>query len=65
MIIIIMLVLVGLAYWRGDRPLFLISGLGLMIYGFSYIDTSLYYSILIVLAGIFTFIKAFTKRGMA
>ena len=64
MILIVMLVLAGLAYWRGDKPLFLLAGLGMMVYGFDYNSTSLYYSMLIVLAGLFLCIRAFTNRGM-
>jgi len=63
MILVFILVITALAYWRGDRPLFLLSGLGFVVYGFSYTATSLYYSILMVLVGIFLVIRAFTDKG--
>ena len=64
MTLVIMLGLATLAYWRGDKPLFMLSGLGFIIYGFAFFPTSFYFSILMVLAGIFLFIRAFTKRGI-
>ena len=63
MTLVVMLALAALAYMRNDRPLFLVSGLGFITYGFSYFATSLYFSILMVVAGVFLFIRAFTKRG--
>jgi len=60
---IIMLGLAALAYWRGDRPLFLVSGLFFIVYGFT-VTVSIYYSMLLVLAGFFLCARAFTERGM-
>ncbi len=54
----------GLAYWRGDKPLFFLSGLAFMIYGFTFSSISIWYSILLVLAGFFLCARAFTDRGM-
>lgn len=54
-----------LAYWRGDRPMFMLSGLGFLTYGFTFISTEIYLCIIMVLAGIFLFARAFTNRGIA
>lgn len=53
-----------LAYWRGDKPLFFLSGIAFMIYGFTYWSTSEVYSIVLVVVGIFLGIRAFTGKGM-
>jgi len=60
---ITILFLAFLAYFRGDRFLFMLSGLGFIVYGFAYTGTSLLYSFLMVLAGIILFIRAFTDWG--
>lgn len=60
--IVVMFGLAGLGYWRGDRILFVISGLGFLIYGFSYFTTSWQFSILMVLAGGFLFIRGFKTK---
>ncbi len=64
MMLVVMLGLAFLAYLREDKPLFLIAGLAFIVYGFSFFATSFYFSILMVLAGIFFFIRAFSKRGI-
>jgi len=63
-VVAVMLGLASLAYWRGDKPLFLLSGCGFLIYGFSYGSTSLWFSIIMVGAGFFLCIRAFTKKGV-
>jgi len=61
---VIVILLAVLAYWHREMLLYIISGLAFMIYGFSYTDTSVYISALLVIAGIYTFIKAgVSKRG--
>ena len=63
MIIWIMLGIALLAIVSGNRGLYLVSGLGVVVYGFSYDATSLWYSAVIVLAGFFLFAAAFVKRS--
>lgn len=64
-IVVVMLGLAALGYWRGDRYLFILSGLGFIIYGFTFWTTSTSFSILMVIAGIAIFIRAFHKTGVA
>ena len=63
MIIWIMLGIALLAIVSGNRGLYLVAGLGVIVYGFSYDATSLWYSVVIVLAGFFLFMAAFVKRS--
>ena len=62
-IIVILLGIAVLAVLSGNRRLFIVPGFGFIVYGFAY-DASWYYSVLIVLAGIFLFAMAFS-RGRA
>jgi hypothetical protein len=51
-----------LAYWHRDKWLYILSGFILIIYGFSLGSTNLLYSIIFVLAGIYSFIKLGDSR---
>ena len=62
--LIFILAIAALAYYGKDRPMFIISGLAFIVYGFDFTSTNLYFSILLVLAGIFMFFRAFSNRGM-
>jgi len=62
--IVVMFGLAALAYWRGDRPLFFLSGIAFMIFGFSFWSTSEVFSIVMVVAGFFLGARSFTARGM-
>jgi len=53
-----------LAYIGKDRPLFAVAGFGFVINGFAFLSTSIWTCILMVLAGIFLVIRAFTKKGI-
>jgi len=59
--IIIPLVFTFLAYWRNEPVLKVIAGFMLMFLGFDYWDTSWTVAVLIGVAGIYTFIRAFVK----
>lgn len=64
-LVVALMVIIGLAalaYWRSDRRLFFISGLGFIVYGFSFWTINNYFSIIMVMAGIFLCINAFSKR---
>lgn len=52
-----------LAYIGKDRGLFLIAGLGFLVQGFTFISTSITACILMVLAGIFVVLRAFSSKG--
>ena len=62
MTFIITLMLTFFAYWHRDRALYVLCGLALIAYGFFYFTSSGYLSILLVLFGIFSFIKAWWDR---
>ena len=62
---ILVLVFAGLAYWHRDRLLYIIAGLAFITYGFSYLSTSIYISILLVLLGAYSFLKAWLDRKEA
>ncbi len=47
-----------LAYWRGDRMLFILSGFGFLFMGYDYWPDSYVLSILLVLIGLYQFTKA-------
>jgi hypothetical protein len=55
--------IVGLAYWHRDRLLYILAGFGFLIFGFDYWTTNYWLSIIIVLAGIYSFMKAGMARG--
>jgi len=61
--IIIPLVFTFLAYWRNEPVLKVIAGFMLMFLGFDYWDTNWMVSILLGVAGIYTFIRAFIKTA--
>lgn len=66
-LVITILTLFGLAaigYSRGDKWLLMLSGLGFIIYGLSYFDTTWYIAVILIGAGIAIFSRAFTNRGM-
>jgi len=52
-----------LAFWHRDRLLYIISGFAWIVFGFSFWTTSHYLSILLVLGGIYNFIKAKWDKG--
>ncbi len=61
--IMIMLGLAALGYWRGDRGLFVVSGLAFILYSFSYWSTSWQFGLLLGLAGAIIFLRAFSSKG--
>lgn len=54
-----------LAYWRRDRLLYVLSGFAFIIYGFNYWSSSNYMSIILVLLGVCSFMKAWLEKGKA
>ncbi len=62
--LVILIIIFALAYlgYRFDQRLLFFSGLAALVYGYSYSSTSTYYSIIIVLAGIFFIASAFKTR---
>ncbi len=62
--LMMLLGLAGLAYWRGDKPLFAMAGFAFILYGFPYWDTSNSFSIIMVLSGCFMIFRAFSKKGV-
>ena len=59
-LLVIALVLI-LAYWRKAPLLFVIAGLGCMLYAYNYWDNVWYLSLILVLLGIFSFVTAFVS----
>lgn len=53
-----------LAYWRWDKPLFLLSGAAFIIRGVAFF-TDWYLCVTFVLAGMFLVARAFTDRGVS
>lgn len=57
--------LVVLAYWHRDRLLYIAAGLALIALAISYMDSSWALGTLLVLAGVYSIIKAVLERGKA
>jgi hypothetical protein len=58
-VFILLLFIIILGFWRFDRVMLLIGGLGLMLYGFSLWNAIQWLSIIAFVGGFYIFIKAF------
>lgn len=54
---VIVLGITGIAYWKRDVILYILSAFVLIFYGLEYTETSMIFGILTIMTGIWTFIK--------
>ena len=55
--LIIVSLFTGLAFWKNDRMLYYLAALSLAVFGFAYYTTISYYSILVVILGVYCFAR--------
>ncbi|MCK9571568.1 hypothetical protein M0R72_21640 [Candidatus Pacearchaeota archaeon] len=68
LLVFVYLILFSLAllgYWKMDRVMLLIAGLGFALYGFTLWGTLWWLSVLTVIAGVYLVFKAFTDKRRA
>jgi len=63
--LLLVVIITVLAYWHKERLLYIFAGFAQMLYGFSYFSINTYISIVFVLLGIYSLIKAWLKRRSA
>lgn len=61
-LLVVLIALALLAVISKNSGLYIVSGFGIMLYGFNF-GSEWYYNLLIMLAGIFLVIMAFVKRS--
>ena len=60
--LIVVVFLSVLAYWHRDKLLYLLAGAACLLFGFGFWSTATYLSILVVMLGMYNWIKLVEKR---
>ena len=61
-VFIVALMLV-IAHWRRNPPLYVVAGLACIIYGFVYWTGGVYISLLVIMLGMVSFLEAWLDKG--